>query len=293
MKQVFGSLPQGSQDRLDPSGGLTSQSAVSRCRLEISLSVTTRKKGNHVMNNSKPTIVLVHGAFAESASWNGVVERLQAESLNVVAAANPLRSIRGDASYVRDVVAGIGGPVVLVAHSYGGFVITEAAAGNSLVSSLVYVCAFAPDKGENAFDLSTKFPGSSLGETLATYRLSTGDSEFAIKQELFHHQFVADVPASQAALMAATQRPVTAAALTEGLPVETPAWKTIPSWFVFGAEDRTIPAALHRFMAQRAGARGVREVAGASHALSVSQPQIVADSIMEAVRATSLARLPA
>jgi pimeloyl-ACP methyl ester carboxylesterase len=232
------------------------------------------------------TVVLVHGAFAESASWNGVVERLRARSADVVAVANPLRGIPGDAAYVRDVLATIEGPVVLVAHSYGGMVITEAAAGSSQVVGLVYVCAFAPLTGETAFDLSNRFPGGTLGEALNAYPVGTGGQEFAIRPDAFHHQFCADVPASTAAVMSATQRPVTAEALTAGLPTGTPAWQSIPSWFIFSDQDLNIPVALHRFMAERAAAKGVREIAGASHALSVSQPEAVAASILEAVAAS-------
>ena len=230
------------------------------------------------------TVLLVHGAFAESASWNGVTKRLTAAGHDVVAVANPLRSLAGDAAYVRDVITSIGGPVVLAGHSYAGMVITEAAAGNDAVTALVYVCAFAPDTGESAFDLSTKFPGSTLGEALTAYPVSTGGNEFAIRKDAFHHQFAADVPAEQAAQMYATQRPVTEAALSAGLPTDQPAWKTIPSWFVFSDQDRNIPVALHRFLAERANARGVREMAGASHALSVSQPDAVAETILEAAK---------
>jgi pimeloyl-ACP methyl ester carboxylesterase len=230
------------------------------------------------------TVLLVHGAFAESASWNGVTERLTAAGHDVVAVANPLRSLAGDAAYVRDVIASIGGPVVLAGHSYGGMVITEAAAGNDAVTALVYVCAFAPDTGESAFDLSTKFPGSTLGDALAAYPVSTGGNEFAIRKDAFHHQFAADVTDEQAAQMYATQRPVTQDALSAALPTGTPAWKTIPSWFVFSDQDRNIPVALHRFVAERASARGVREIAGASHAVSVSQPDAVAETILEAIK---------
>ena len=235
------------------------------------------------MSEQKPAVVLVHGAFAESASWNGVIEQLQAESIDAVAVANPLRSVTGDAAYVRDVIAGIGRPVVLVGHSYGGMVITEAAAGNDSVVALVYVDAFTPDHGENALELSMKFPGSTLGEAIAAYPVSTGGNEFVIRKDAFHHQFAADVSASEAALMAATQRPVTEAALTEPLPTETPAWKTIPAWFVISDQDLNIPVELHRFFAERAGSRGTREIQGASHALSVSQPGAVATSILEAI----------
>jgi pimeloyl-ACP methyl ester carboxylesterase len=235
------------------------------------------------MSEKKPTVVLVHGAFAESASWNGVIERLSVAGVDAVAVANPLRSLAGDAAYVRDVLAGIPGPVVLVGHSYGGMVITEAAAGNQQVAQLVYVCAFAPDHGESASALSTRFPGSTLGDNLAAYPVGTGGNEFAIRRDAFHHQFAADVPAAEAALMAATQRPVTEAALSTGLATDRPAWKEIPSWFVFSDKDRNIPVALHRFLAERAGAKGAREIAGASHALSVSAPDAVAETILEAV----------
>jgi pimeloyl-ACP methyl ester carboxylesterase len=235
------------------------------------------------MSEQNPTVVLVHGAFAESASWSGVVERLRKRSVDVVAVANPLRGVPGDAAYVGDVIAAIGGPVVLVGHSYGGMVITEAAAGRDDVVALVYVCAFAPEPGESALELSNKFPGSTLGETLAAYPVTTGGNEFAIRPEAFHHQFAADVPADQAAVMSATQRPVTEVALTAGLPTEAPAWRSIPSWFVFSDQDLNIPVALHRFMAERAGAKGAREVPGGSHALSVSQPDAVTETILDAV----------
>jgi pimeloyl-ACP methyl ester carboxylesterase len=203
----------------------------------------------------------------------------------VVAVANPLRSLPGDAAYLRDVLATITTPVILVGHSYGGMVITEAAAGNDRVAGLVYVCAFAPEQGESAFALSTRFPGSTLGEALTAYPVTGGGNEFTIRPDAFHHQFAAELPAVQAAVMSATQRPVTEIALTEGLPTDTPAWRSIPAWFVFSDADRNIPVALHRFMAGRAGAKGVREVSGASHALSVSHPESVTASILEAVDA--------
>jgi pimeloyl-ACP methyl ester carboxylesterase len=237
------------------------------------------------MSEQSPTIVLVHGAFAESASWNGVVEQLQSQNLEVVAAANPLRSVSGDAAYLRDVIAAVGGPVVLVGHSYGGIVISEAAAGNDAVVALVYVGAFAPEHGESAFELSTMFPGSTLGDALSPQPLTSGGAELVITREKFNHQFAADVPPAQAALMAATQRPVTQAALTEGLPTDMPAWQQLPSWFVFGDQDLNIPVALQRFMAARAGAKGITEVTGASHAISVSAPDVVAETILDAVAA--------
>lgn len=239
------------------------------------------------MTERNPTVVLVHGAFAESASWSGVIERLHDRSVDVVAIANPLRGLWSDAAYLRDVLAGIRGPVVLAGHSYGGMVITEAAAGSDQVAALVYVGAFAPEQGESALELSNRFPGSSLGQALTAYPVTSGGNEFAIRPDAFHHQFAADVTRAQAALMSATQRPVTEIALTAGLPTDTPAWQTIPSWFVYGDEDLNIPVALHRFMADRAGAKGTRELTGTSHALGVSRPAEVTASILDAVDAVA------
>jgi pimeloyl-ACP methyl ester carboxylesterase len=236
------------------------------------------------MSNQTPIVVLVHGAFAESASWNGVIEQLHDRGVDAIAVANPLRSVRGDATYLRDVISGLDRPVLLVGHSYGGIIITGAAgAGNASVVGLVYVAAFAPDEGESAFELSARSPGSTLGEALTAYPVSTGGNELAIRPEVFHQQFCADVPESVAALMARTQRPVTEQALKDGLPTDQPGWRTLPSWFVIAEEDRNIPAAELRAEAERAGARRVREIAGASHAVSVSHPEVVAETILEAL----------
>lgn len=237
------------------------------------------------MTEQKPTIVLVHGAFAESASWNGVIARLQEHGVRAIAAANPLRSLAGDAAYVRDVIASVDGPVVLVGHSYAGMVITQAAADNDSVVGLVYVNAFVPDAGQSAFDLSTSAPGSTLGDALAAYPVASGGAEFVIRPELFHDQFAADVPEDVTDIMAATQRPVTQAALSEALATDRPAWKDIPSWHVFSDQDRNIPVAVLRAGAERASSRGTTEIAGASHATSVSQPEAVAAAIAAAAKA--------
>jgi pimeloyl-ACP methyl ester carboxylesterase len=231
----------------------------------------------------QPTIVLVHGAFAESASWNRVLQRLHGHGLPAVAVANPLRGLAEDAAYVRDVINGIGRPVVLVGHSYGGMVITEAAAGVEAVRSLVYVAAFAPAPGESALLLSGKFEGSTLASALVAYPVSTGGNEVRIADDKYHHQFCADLDAGEAALMAATQRPVTERALTDGLSVGEAAWSTRPSWFVIAEDDLNIPAEAVRFMAERASSRGTREIAGASHAVAASQPGAVVASILDAV----------
>jgi pimeloyl-ACP methyl ester carboxylesterase len=237
------------------------------------------------MSTENITVLLLHGAFAESASWNPVISRLRTESVDVVAVANPLRSVSGDAAYLRDVITGIGTPVLLVGHSYGGMVITEAAAGSDAVVGLVYAAAFAPEQGESALQLASRFPGSTLGGAIVSSPVPGGGNEFRIRLDAFHQQFVADGSAADAELMAVTQRPVTEAALAEGLPTDTPAWRQLPSWFVFGDQDRNIPAEALRFMAERAGSKGTREVAGASHAISVGAPHQVTATILDAVGA--------
>lgn len=228
----------------------------------------------------KATIVLVHGAFAESASWHPVIRRLHTNGYRVVTAANPLRSLAGDAAAVSGILATIDGPVVLAGHSYGGAVISNAANGHDHVKALVFVAAFAPERGESIGELSGMFPASTLGETLHEVVLADGSADLYIRQDRYHQQFIADVPAEQAALDAATQRPLNTTALNDDS--GEPAWKTIPSWFVHPELDNNIPLEAHRFMAERAGARLSIELAGASHAIPASQPDAVADLIFTA-----------
>jgi len=236
------------------------------------------------MAAEKPTVVLVHGAFADSSSWNGVVKILEKDGYPVIAAANPLRTLKGDAQSVADVLAGIKSPVVLVGHSYGGPVISEAAYGNANVKALVYVAALAPEAGETVAGLASKYPGSTLGPTLAPpVALKDGGKDLYIQQDKFHDQFAADVPNADAKLMAATQRPVTEAALNEA--ASEPAWKTIPSWFVFGDKDKNIPPQAMAFMAERAHAKKTVVVKGASHVVMVSNPKAVASLIEAAATA--------
>jgi pimeloyl-ACP methyl ester carboxylesterase len=231
----------------------------------------------------KPTIVLVHGAFADSSSWNGVVARLHKDGYTVVAAPNELRSVKGDAAEVNSLVKSVHGPVVLVGHSYGGPVISEAATGLGNVKALVYVAAFAPDVGETSAQLAGRFPGSSLGPALAPpVPLAAGGKDLYIDQGKFRAQFAADVPAAQASLMAAGQRPITDAALNEAN--TSAAWKTIPSWFIYGTADLNIPAAAHAFMAKRANSRKTVVIKGASHVVMVSHPAEVASLIEQAAR---------
>ncbi|MGW3415674.1 alpha/beta fold hydrolase [Streptomyces sp. NPDC000888] len=238
------------------------------------------------MSAEKPTVVLVHGAFADSSSWNGVVEKLQAHGHPVVSASNPLRGLSKDSDYVRQFVQSISGPVVLVGHSYGGSVISSAAFGLDQVKALVFVAAFLPDEGESAVALSGQFPGSTLGETLHPVPIALPDggriADLYINKGRFHQQFAADVSEETAAVMAATQRPVADAALAEG--ASAPAWKDIPSWVLVATEDRNIPARVQIFMAERAKATTV--TVDASHAVAVSRPGDVARLIDEAVRAT-------
>jgi pimeloyl-ACP methyl ester carboxylesterase len=229
----------------------------------------------------QPTIVLVHGAFAESASWNGVIDPLIDAGHRVIAAANPLRGLASDAAAVSDVVRAIDGPVVLVGHSYGGAVITNVDADAGEIAALVYVAGFAPEPGETCFSLSSKFPGSTLGDTLEPFPRADGTTDLIIAQDRFHTQFCADVPAPEATRMAATQRPVTQEALVEPSG-ERPLWREVPSWFVFGELDRNIPAEVERFMALRARAERTIDVPGASHALAVSRPDAVVHPILEA-----------
>lgn len=228
------------------------------------------------------TIVLVHGAFAESASWDGVIDPLVAEGHRVVAAANPLRGLAADAAAVNDLVRAIEGPVVLVAHSYGGAVISNVDSDAGDIVGLVYVNAFAPEPGENCFQLAGMFPGSMLGEkTARPVSRGNGTTDLYIAPDSYHDIFCQDVPAPQAALMAATQRPATQEALVEPSG-EHPLWKDVPSWFLIGEQDRIIPAALQRHMAQRARLQRTVAVDGASHAIAISRPDATVHLILEA-----------
>lgn len=231
--------------------------------------------------DNKPTVVLVHGAFADASSWNGVTGILRQQGYPVVAVANPLRSVQGDARYLDDVLDAIEGPVVLVGHSYGGLVIGEATTRGRDVAGLVFVAAFAADTGETAAGLSAKEPGSTLGQALAPpVKLADGGVDLYIRQDLFPDQFAADVARDEAALMAASQRPVTEVALND--PAQRASWKGTPSWFVYGDGDRNIPASVLGFMATRANSRKTIVVEGASHVVMVSHPRAVAELIVEA-----------
>jgi pimeloyl-ACP methyl ester carboxylesterase len=233
----------------------------------------------------QPTIVLVHGAFAESASWDAVIDQLLDAGHPVIAAPNPLRSVAGDAAEVADVVRAVDGPVVLAAHSYGGAVMSNVPADAGDIVGIVYIDGFAPESGETCFALAGKFPGSQIGETtLRPVPRSDGTTDLFIQVDSFHDVFCQDLSDEQAARMAATQRPVTQEGLVEPSG-DRPLWKELPSWFLIGEDDRVIPPAVQHYMAERAGARRVIEIPGASHAALVSHPNETAHLILEAAAA--------
>jgi pimeloyl-ACP methyl ester carboxylesterase len=233
-----------------------------------------------------PTIVLVHGAWDRPAGWNGVAWRLRDAGYPVVVPDNPLRTVWGDSAAISRVLHGVSGPIVLVGHSYGGFVITNAALYNPRVRALVYIAAFAPDQGETALGLVARSPGSLLPAALVAVPFIGPDGKLGVNTTinplLFSTVFAQDVPSREAREMAATQHPATVAAGAGKSGI--PAWRTIPSWYMVARNDRTIPPAVERFMARRAHATTV-EIAS-SHAAHVAHPAAVASLILTAARAT-------
>ena len=237
---------------------------------------------------ASPTVVLVHGAFADASSWNGVIERLQKAGVQVTAPANPLRGIASDSAYLASFLNQISGPVLAVGHSYAGAVISNAATRASNVVGLVFVAAFAPEEGERLGEVESGSKDSILGTAQVPLKYPTGQGaetavEVAVNPARFHETFAADLPAEQSALMAATQRPIAEGAFTE--PCGVPAWKSLPSWAVVATGDKAAGTDVIRAMARRAGAM-ITEVEG-SHVIMISQPQIVSDVILRAVAAVS------
>jgi len=242
---------------------------------------------SHHGDGPKPTIVLVHGAFADASGWGGVITRLEERGYTVLAPANPLRGVATDSAYIASVLATITGPIVLVGHSYGGEVITNTATGNPNVKALVYIAAFAPDAGESAGGILAQFPGSMLTPANLILRPfpqpdGTTGTDAYINPAVFQQAFCADCSDVTAAVMAATQRPGALATLSE--PSGVPAWKTIPSWYLVASQDHAIPPAAERFMATRMHARTVQ--IDSSHAAMVSHPGPVTDLILSAAQAT-------
>lgn len=241
-------------------------------------SITTAKS-----DQAKPTVVLVHGAWADSSSWSKVVRRLQTQGYTVDVPPNPLRGLASDSAYVASFLNTISGPVVLVGHSYGGAVITNAATSTPNVKALVYVNAFAPDQGETILQLVIAQPGSALaGNAGDVFNIVpfAGGADLYIKQSVFPDAFANDLPAKKAAVLAATQRPLAASASSE--PSGPPAWKTIPSWYLVGTADHVLPPAEQKFMATRMHAHTVE--VDASHLSMISQPEQVTKLIVDAAK---------
>jgi len=236
----------------------------------------------------EPTIVLVHGAFADASSWSGVVERLLEQGHHVIAPANPLRGLATDSAYIASYISQIEGPTILVGHSYGGAVISNAASAAKNVLALVFVAGFAPETGETLGGAEANSKDSVLNAALVQRLYPAGKNgetapEFVVDPAKFHDAFASDVPEKQSAVMAATQRPVAAGAFSEAS--GPPAWKTIPSWAVVAVGDKAAGTDVIRSMAKRAGAKTV-ELKG-SHVIMVSQPQAVTDVILEALQAVA------
>jgi pimeloyl-ACP methyl ester carboxylesterase len=243
-------------------------------------------------SDARPTVLLVHGAFADSSGWNAVIEQLQAAKIPVKALVNPLRGLKADSAYVASAIGQTSGPVLAVGHSYGGAVITNAAARAANVVGLVYVAAFAPDEGESLQGIEGNSKDSVLGSALLQFKYPVGDSdtaiEFAIDPAKFREAFASDLPVEQTAVMAATQRPVAALAFTEAC--GEPAWRRLPSWAVVPTGDKAAGSDVLNSMAQRAGAKSVN-VEG-SHVIMMSQPRAVTDIIMQALDSVSRRPVP-
>lgn len=246
--------------------------------------------GDERASKPKPTVVLVHGAWADASSWNPVTKRLQSAGYTVLVPPNPLRSLSGDSDYIsaflRDRTSG---PVVLVGHSYGGSVITNAASSDPDVKALVYINAFAPDEGEDTLHLATEKPGSDLAANPADIfdfvvypGAPANDADLYIKSTKFRHAFANDLSAETSAMLAASQRPATFSSGSE--PSGPPAWEDTPSWYLVGTIDNVIPPAQQRAMAERAGSTTTEVKAG--HLPMLSKPHAVTKTIDSAARSS-------
>ncbi|NUP41820.1 MAG: alpha/beta hydrolase [Streptomyces sp.] len=232
--------------------------------------------------STTPMIVLVHGAFGDSGMWKGVIAKLQAQGYTTLAVPNPLRGLESDAAYAATVAKSVEGPVVLVGHSYAGSIITRAGRDASNVKALVYVAAFQPDEGESSLENASRFPGAKMGPDTTVAFEHEGEPELRILPEHYQDVIAGDLPAETTDVLAVTQRSVRVQALTAKLSGQ-PAWRTLPSWAVVATQDHAIPGQAQEFMAQRAGSTIVR--VEASHAVSISQPDTVADVIIDAATA--------
>src|SRR4051795_791115 len=243
------------------------------------------------MAGETPTVVLVHGAWADATGFEAEIRALRARGYTAIGFANPLRDLAGDARYLAEFLRTLSGPIVLVGHSYGGNVISVAAAGNDQVKALVYLNGWMCDEGESQQQLLEKFEGSLVGPSIRPVPFTASDGsegvDLYLDRDAFHEAFAADVDPQTAAVMAATQRPYAVAAFA-GTPTGPLAWKTLPCWYLLGTEDKAIPPALQRFMAERANATIVE--VPASHVSFVSQPETTTQLILQAVEATSHGR---
>ncbi|MGW2899326.1 alpha/beta fold hydrolase [Streptomyces sp. NPDC001212] len=261
---------------------------VAGCTVALCASATAPAAADGDASGGRPTVVLVHGAFADASSWNGVIARLERRGYTVVAPANPLRSLSNDSTYIASVLDSIKGPIVLVGHSYGGAVISSAAAGNPRVKSLVYVSALMPDKGESGDALSARFASPlATATTSVPYRADgASGTDLYIRPDKLHEVFAADLPESTTKLMAATQRPVATTAFSEKAKVA--AWRSIPSWALVAKQDKSINPDLERFEARRAGSHTVE--IDSSHVAMISHPDAVTDLVLQAAAAADSAR---
>ncbi|WP_392667324.1 alpha/beta fold hydrolase [Streptomyces sp. LN785] len=270
------------------SGISRAHAAAAGCTLALCSMTAVPAAADGGTAGAKPTVVLVHGAFADSSSWDGVISRLERDGYPVVAAANPLRGLYNDSTYIASVLDSIKGPVVLVGHSYGGAVISSAAEGNPHVKSLVYISALMPDVGESGMSLAARFP-SELGTATRSvpYRESgRSGTDLYLKRDKVHQVFAADLPESEANLLGDTQRPAATTAFSEKAKVA--AWKHIPSWALVGRQDKTINPDQERFQAKRAGSHTVE--INSSHVSLIAHPGAVADLIIQAAAGADSAR---
>jgi pimeloyl-ACP methyl ester carboxylesterase len=239
------------------------------------------------MDTTNPTVVFVHGAWADNSGWDGSIRALDRQGFRTIGAANPLRELRSDAAYVAGLLGSIEGPIIMVGHSYGGAVISNAATGNDQVRALVYINGWVPDEGESLIQLAQLNEGSLIAESLQPVPHKNADGadvvDLYLDQDKFRGAFAGDVDPETAQVMAVAQRPFTEAAF--GAPSGPVAWRSVPSWYLLGTEDKAIPPATQRYMAERAKA-SIVEVS-ASHASMVSQPDAVTELIRTAVNATA------
>lgn len=265
---------------------LTSTAALAATAAVLAPLTSTATAAAHTESAVKPTIVLVHGGFADASCWNGVIKRLQHDGYKTIAPANPLRGLPTDAPYLASVLKSIKGPIVLVGHSYGGAVITNAAADDPNVKALVYVAAFVPDKGEQLGTLINKFPGSIIQAATQPVPYPNPDgttgTDLYLRPDGFRAAFAADLPVTTTRLMQAEQRPFSASSFTDV--TTAAAWRTIPSWGLVADSDKAIPPALERWFYQRAGAREIVDVPRASHVVMISRPGVTTHLIEDAAK---------